>query len=76
MPLFQQLPIIGFVAPPLSISHMVLVFGLVMVSNSNTQKYTCTRRQSGSDEEARGVSIHSSSFWKLYGSDRVSVVVL
>ena len=32
MPLFQLLPIIGLVAPPLSKSHLVLACDLVMVS--------------------------------------------
>jgi len=42
MPLFQLLPIIGFVAPPLSKLHMVLACDLVMVSNSNMWKYRHT----------------------------------
>ena len=54
MPLFQLLPIIGFVAPPLLKSHMV-----VMVSN--TTRTPICKNTGGIDlvmyEEARGVSI-------------------
>jgi len=57
MPLFQLLPIIGFVAPPLSKSHMVLASDLVMVSNSITRKYRHTWSRSGNNEEAGWVSI-------------------
>jgi len=38
VPLFQLLPIIGFLAPPLSKSHVVLAHVFVTVSNSNMQK--------------------------------------
>ena len=38
MLLFQQLPIIGFVAPHLLKWHMVLTCDLAMVSSSNMKK--------------------------------------
>jgi len=57
-PLFQLIPIIGFLAPPLSKSHMVF-----MVSNSTTRtwKYWCARNWRiwhVHNEEARRASIH------------------
>ena len=45
-------------------SHVVLARDLVMVSNSNTQKYRHKRSRSGNDEEACRVSIPlRASFW-------------
>ena len=55
MPLFQLLPIIGFVAPPLSKSHMV-VYG------QQHNSYSHSKNTGGIDlatyKEARWVSIH------------------
>jgi len=53
--LFHLLPIIVFVAPPLSKSYMVLACDLIMVSNSNMQKYRHTRNRSGNVFITKGV---------------------
>ena len=71
-PLFQLLPIIGFVAPPLSKSHVV-----VTVSNYATRT-PISENTGGIDQatygEARGVSIpwiHSSSTTNALGASLV-----
>ena len=48
-PLFQLLPIIGFMAPPLSKSHMV-----VMVSNKNSYSHTRKYKRNRSGNVRRG----------------------
>lgn len=56
MPLFRLLPVIGFVAPPLSKSHVVLARDHVMVRYTKIQSYARVDLVT-IDEEAHGVNI-------------------